>query len=103
MDDIVEAPVACTLGPADLRAQVTRWEDLLTTVLVERSPTADGLRVSFRGEPGIADEVRALVRVETDCCRWARWSVRERDGTVVLTVRSAGEGVAALHAMFTGG
>ena len=91
-------PVACTLGAADLPAQRRRWEQLIARALTARAETADGLRLSFR--PEAEDELRALVAVETGCCAWAAWTVEPTAGAVVLDVRSADEGIAALHAMF---
>jgi len=91
-------PVACTLGAADLPAQRRRWEQLMARALTARAETADGLRLSFR--PEAEDELRALVAVETGCCAWAAWTVEPTAGAVVLDVRSADEGIAALQAMF---
>lgn len=91
-------PVACTLGVADLAAQRRRWEQLMARTLTGRAETADGLRLSFR--PEAEDELRALVAVETGCCAWAAWTVESAGGAVVLEVRSAGQGIATLHAMF---
>jgi hypothetical protein len=92
-------PVACTLGAADLAAQHRRWEQLMARALTGRDETPDGLRLSFR--PEAEDELRALVAVETGCCAWATWTVEPADGAVVLGVRSADEGIATLHGMFT--
>ena len=91
-------PVACTLGVADLAAQRQRWEQLMARALTGRAETADGLRLSFR--PEAEDELRALVAVEAGCCAWADWTVEPAAGAVVLDVRSAGEGIAAVHTMF---
>jgi hypothetical protein len=91
-------PVACTLGVADLAGQRRRWEQLMARALTGRAETADGLRLSFR--PEAEDELRALVAVETGCCAWAAWTVEPAAGAVVLDVRSAGEGIATVHAMF---
>jgi hypothetical protein len=91
-------PVACTLGASDLAAQRRRWDQLMARALTGRAETADGLRLSFR--PEAEDELRALVAVETGCCAWAAWTVEPTTGAVVLDVRSAGEGIATLHAMF---
>jgi len=91
-------PVACTLGAAGLAAQCRRWEQLMARALTGRAETADGLRLSFR--PEAEDELRALVAVEAGCCAWAAWTVEPTAGAVVLDVRSAGEGIATLHAMF---
>jgi hypothetical protein len=93
--------IACTLGVADLAAQARRWEQLMARALTERSETADGLRLTFR--PEAEDELRALVAVETGCCAWAAWTVEPTAGAVVLDVRSADEGIATLHSMFTTG
>jgi hypothetical protein len=89
---------ACTLGVAGLAAQRRRWERLMARALTGRAETADGLRLSFR--PEAEGELRALVAVETRCCAWAAWTVEPTTGAVVLDVRSAGEGIATLHAMF---
>ena len=94
-------PIACTLGATSLAAQARRWEQLTARALTGRDETPDGLRLSFR--PEAEDELRALVAVETGCCAWAAWTVEPTAGAVVLDVRSADEGIATLHGMFTAG
>jgi hypothetical protein len=94
-------PVACSLTAAGLAAQAGRWERLAARAMTERTETAHGLRIGFRAEPGAERELRALVAVETECCPWATWTVEASAGQIILDVRAAGEGVAALHAMFT--
>jgi hypothetical protein len=93
-------PVACSLTSADLAAQATRWERLAGRAMTERTETADGLRICFRPDPGVEEELRALVAVENDCCRWAAWAVETAGHDVVLEIRSQREGVAVLHSMF---
>ena len=92
--------IACTLSPAGLAAQAGRWERLIAQALTERTETADGLRMSFRPEPGVEEELRRLVAVEAECCSWASWAVETDAGATVLDVRSAGPGIVALHGMF---
>jgi len=99
--DIGTAPVACTLTEAGLAEQTGRWERLAARALTERAQTEHGLRLCFRPEPSAEQELRQLVSVENECCRWASWTVRTHAGQIVLDVRSAGEGIAALHNMFT--
>jgi MerR family transcriptional regulator, copper efflux regulator len=94
-------PVACTLTSADLAAQSGRWERLAARAMTGRAETADGLRISFRPEPGAEDELRRLAAAETRCCPWADWAVAADAGRLVLEVRSTGEGIAVLHQMFT--
>ena len=94
-------PVACTLTPADLAVQGGRWERLAAWALTERAETVHGLRLSFHPGPGTEEELRQLAAVENECCRWASWTVQTRGEHLVLDIRSAGEGIAALHSMFT--
>jgi hypothetical protein len=92
--------VACTLGSEDLRAQVERWRRLQHEAGPECSKTEDGLRLSFRDERAVEEELRALAAVESDCCAWARWEIRHEDGELALHVSSTGAGVTALQTMF---
>ncbi len=91
-------PVACTLSAAGQGAQIQRWQHLMGEAMTERAETPDGLRLSFR--PEAEEELLALAAVETECCRWATWTVERAAGTIVLRVRTTAEGAAALHAMF---
>jgi hypothetical protein len=95
--------VACTLTSAGLAAQAGRWERLADRAIAERTETADGLRIRFRAHPGVESELRELVAVENDCCRWAAWTVQTADDHVALDIRSQGEGVTVLHGMFRSG
>ena len=96
------APVACSLSRGGLAEQAGRWERLAARAMTGRERTGHGIRVTFRPGPGTEEELRALVDVESRCCPWAAWAVHADGGRLVLEVRSAGDGVAALHAIFTG-
>ena len=101
-DTTTGPPVACSLSVEDLAGQAGRWARLAARALTGHTRTADGLRLDFRPDTGIEEELRALVAVETRCCPWATWTVRASATQLVLDVRAAGEGVTALHGMFTG-
>jgi hypothetical protein len=85
-----------------MAAQVSRWEQLTDRTLTECEETASGLRLRFRAEPGVENELRQLADVESECCSWAAWTVRTAPSEVVLEVRSTGEGIAVLHGLFGG-
>ena len=103
------APVACTLTAAGLAAQSDRWERLATRAMTGRAETAHGLRLFFRAEPGadrgvepgVEEELRALVAVENECCPWADWTVETNDEQIVLNVHSIAAGITTLHSTFT--
>lgn len=93
--------VACTLIAGDLALQRHRWQDLASRAFVERIETGQGLRLGFRAESGVAAELDRLLAVERECCAWADWHLDRAGDPLVVDVRSTGDGVAALHSMFT--
>jgi len=94
--------IACTLNDTNLKTQRERWINLGENFGLGRYETDDGLRLTFKDHPAVEAELQALVAVENECCSWAAWSVeRSEDGALVAAARSQGEGVAALHGMFT--
>ncbi len=93
-------PVACTLTPVGLAAQADSWKRLIARAMTECTQSDDGLRMSFRRQPGVEEELRRLVAVESECCSWAAWTVETNAGATVLDVRSTGPGIAVLHGMF---
>lgn len=95
--------IACGLGGEEARTQTERWVRLGRHAGLGRAETADGLRIRFRDQPGVEEELRALVAVESSCCAWARWEVHRAGGELVMQVSSAPEGASALHAMFSAG
>ena len=101
-DATASAPVACSLTTEDMADQAGRWARLAARGLTGHSLTADGVRLGFRPEPGIEEELRALAAVETQCCPWATWTVQASATRLALDVRATGDGVTALHGMFTG-
>ena len=100
-DSQTATPVACALTSQDLAAQARSWQQLAARAMTERAETAHGLRITFRSEPGVEDKLRELVAVENQCCPWATWTAEAEADHLVLNVASIGDGVAALHGMFT--
>jgi hypothetical protein len=101
-DTAASVPVACSLSTEGLAEQAGRWARLAARAMNGHEKTADGLRFGFRPEPGIEEELRALVAVETRCCPWATWTIQVGPTQLMLNVRATGDGVTALHDMFTG-
>lgn len=93
--------VACTLSDTDLKTQRERWLALGENFGLGREETADGLRLSFRYDPQIQEELEALVAVENECCSWAAWSVERDEETLVMAACSKDMGVETLHGMFS--
>jgi hypothetical protein len=93
--------VACTLDVRSMRKRRKRWHDLAARAFVERAETERGLRLVFRDDPGVEEELRELARLEGRCCAFADWTVGTADGRTVLEVDGASaEAVAAVQSMF---
>ncbi len=87
-------PVACSLGQGDLAQRAERWQALAALALSQVSRTERGVRLVFRADPGVADELRALAALERECCAFATWSVRPDGGQLILEVSGDGEAAA---------
>jgi hypothetical protein len=94
------AAVACTLGRDDLASQADRWARLWGEAGLERIETDAGVRLVYLDGPAVEKELRALVAVENECCKWASWGVGRTAGRLVMEVTSTDAEIEALHAMF---
>ena len=74
-------PIACTLGPAALKA---RREDLLGSLVRradERLDLPDGYRVRFTAADDTLSTIGKVIEVERQCCRFLTFHVTvEPDG-----------------------
>ena len=96
-----ELPViACSLGPAEMPERQARWRALMERALAGRGEIPQGLRLDFRPEPGVEEELRALAELERDCCGFAGFEVIADRDRVTLQVTSAGNGLAVVRELF---
>ena len=73
---------------------------LAEVALREQRLTASGAQLVFACAPGVERSLEQLVRLERDCCAFARLTVSRREDEVILDVTATGAGVAAVHALF---
>jgi hypothetical protein len=96
-----ELPViACSLTSDELPERRRRWRALTDRALAERATIPAGVRLSFRPESGVEEELLALARLERDCCGFASFDVRTTPEAVTLDVTASGDGVAAVRELF---
>ena len=93
----VSSATACTLRSAQLARQAERWHVLYAEAGIRRTVTHSGLRVSFRPDPAVEDELRALVATERECCGWADWSIHATTDELRLEVSGAGDDIPVLQ------
>jgi hypothetical protein len=81
-----DVPVACTLAPQERTAQAERIRQLTRNALrsARREPLA--LHLTYARES--AEQVREVVRVESSCCAFLDFALREDAGGVHLSITS---------------
>jgi hypothetical protein len=94
--------IACTLTNREQVGRRERWLQLRERGSGTVIETPTGLRLSFRSSAPVEQELRALAKLERDCCAFASWTVREDGSVLVLDVEAEGDAVAAVHGMFSG-
>lgn len=70
-----DPPIACTLGPAAIRA---RREDLLGGLVrdaEERLEVPNGYRIRFASDDDVLRLIASVVAVERQCCRFLRFQI----------------------------
>src|SRR5579871_4109735 len=94
--------VSCSLSRESLAERSERWHRLADRAFAGRAQTKEGLRLEFRREPGVEQELLELAALERECCAFADWRVHAENGVVALDVGGRSEeGIAAVQAMFT--
>ena len=99
---MAETPVTCTLGSQGMRTREEEWRSLLTPNVVDRCVIANGARLVLKSSPGTKEELERLIALESTCCAWIDWDVREESPsslTVDATTKRE-ESVALLREWF---
>jgi hypothetical protein len=83
----VETPIACTLTDTDARARVRQWQEILdSSVIAARRASPGRLELTVRGVPALIAALAELASVETQCCRFFRFTMDIRDPEVTLAI-----------------
>ncbi|MEV7443030.1 MerR family transcriptional regulator [Streptomyces sp. NPDC091204] len=80
-----EAPVACTLGGAELGERTAQWQALVAQA-TNREEIADGIRLTFPSTPELAAELAAMAAAEQDCCAFFDCTLSLAPARLTLTV-----------------
>ena len=81
-----ELPIACTLSPDGMTARLALIDVLAADGLLDRTPTASGLRVRLRDTPDIERRTHELVAAESACCAFLEFTLHREDGYLVLDI-----------------
>lgn len=95
-------PFACTLSPDRFRDRKALVAGILKRRLVQLAPLPDGVRARFEAGGEIEADLRALVKLEADCCSSLSMTVQASDSDVVLEVTGPPETQSLIADLFTG-
>ena len=81
-----DPPIACTLSPDGMTARLALIDALAADGLLDRTPTASGLRVRLRDTPDIERRTHELVAAESACCTFLGFALSRDGGDLVLDI-----------------
>jgi DNA-binding transcriptional MerR regulator len=94
-----DAPVACTLGGAELGERTEQWQQLVGKA-EGREEIEDGLRLSFPAGAELAGEVAALAAGEQGCCAFFDFTLHLTPTALQLEVRAPESAAGMLADLF---
>lgn len=97
----MSALIACSLAADDLNARLKRIDALSRTYWLGQDQRGSELRLRYA--PEARDELREIVRLESECCAFLKFDVIERVDALELTIiapNEAGEASAFLFEHF---
>lgn len=96
----VELPLACSLTASEQSERADEIRELARGALVSRRRDEGRVVLSFRADPGVADEVEDLARRERECCPFLELSVERGGGLVALSIGAAPDAQPVLDAFY---
>jgi hypothetical protein len=101
--EVVHLPIACTLGPDDGAARLQRWKAVSARGRLSARRSGHRLEIRYQPVPGLREELDALTAAERQCCSFAKWTVTQEEGHVILHIAADAErpdDITALAALF---
>ncbi len=92
--------IACTLGPGDFQTRMRWIADLNGRHL--KAQRRDGLTLHLSYQPAALEDVRELVRRETECCAFLTFALAEAPGEITLAVKVPEAAAEASETIFAG-
>ncbi|MPY32933.1 heavy metal-responsive transcriptional regulator [Streptomyces adustus] len=94
-----DAPVACTLGGAELGERTEQWRTLVARA-GRREEIDGGLRLSFPPDAELAGQLAALATAEQGCCAFFDFTLHLTPASLQLSVRAPQSAAGMLADLF---
>jgi len=96
----MELPVLCTLSAAELQERKATILNSVRNVVAGRTPIPQGYRYEFPNQGTVSQDVRRLVELEQQCCKFLSFNVTEDENTIRLDVIGQPAALAVIENLF---
>jgi hypothetical protein len=83
-----ETPIACSLGPSDLRQRLSEIAAVGADSLIERGTVGDRHLLRFRADAETRHRLEAIIAAEAKCCAFLDLSLDEQGDELVLSINA---------------
>ncbi len=97
---IHDGGASCNLDEQGAARRNVEFADVVERGLRDRQRTSGGVRLTFDRKEGLEDDLRELVRRESECCAFFSFDVDVTEGFIVLEVAAPTEKDAYLDALY---
>jgi len=96
----MDLPIVCTLSAAELQERKATILNSVRNAVVCRTPIPRGYRYEFSYQGTTSQDVRRLVELEQQCCRFLSFNVMENENTIRLDVTGQPVALAFIEDLF---
>jgi hypothetical protein len=96
----MELPVVCTLSAAELQERKATILDSIRNAAAGRTAIRQGYRYEFSNQGTVSQDVRRLVELEQQCCKFLGFNVTENENTIRLDVTGQPAALAIIEDLF---
>ena len=82
----MNAPIACSLAPSDIRARRATIDGIARESLRSREPIEGGARLIFAPDTATENALRDLIAAEAECCPFLTMDLARGTDAVMLEV-----------------
>ena len=95
-----EPVIACSLSPGEQAERLDAVARLSKKALFGAEQTSEGLRLHFSAGPGVEDELKQLIKAESECCPFLEFQLKPRQDELVLQVDGPEQAQPVIHDLF---
>lgn len=96
----MDLPIVCTLSAAELQERKATILASVRNAVLDRTPLPAGYRYEFANHATVSRDIRRMVELEQQCCRFLNFKVSENEKTIRLEVTGQPEALAVIEDLF---